>query len=53
MVTTMRDGRRDTTTMATMMVTDNDGNDNDVEGDCARSNEVNDDGDGATGDDDG
>jgi len=39
--------------MATTMVADNDGNDNDVEGDCAMSNEVDNDGDGATGDDDG
>ena len=41
------------TTMATTMVADNNGNDNNVDGDCATSNEVNDDGDGATGDDDG
>ncbi len=40
-------------TMATTMVADNNGNDNNVDGDCATSNEVNDDGDGATGDDDG
>jgi hypothetical protein len=41
--------------MATTMVADNNGddNDNDVEGDCATSNEVDDDGDCATGDDDG
>ncbi len=39
--------------MATTMVADNDGNDNDIDGDCATSNEVEDDGDGATGDDDG
>jgi hypothetical protein len=39
--------------MATTMVADNDGNDNDVDGDCATSNKVDDDGDGATGDDDG
>ena len=41
------------TTMATTMVADNNGNDNNVDGDCATSNEVNDDGGGATGDDDG
>ncbi len=35
------------------VVADNDGDDNDVEGDCATSNEVDDDGDCATGDDDG
>ena len=40
-------------TMATTMVADNDGDDNDVEGDCATSSEVDDDGDGATGDDNG
>ena len=39
--------------MATTMVADNDCDDNDVDGDCATSNEVADDGDGATGDDDG
>ena len=39
--------------MATTMVADNDGDDNDVDGDCVTSNEVKDDGDGATGDDDG
>ena len=39
--------------MATTMVADIDGDDNDFEGDCATSNEVDDDGDGATGDDDG
>jgi hypothetical protein len=33
------------------MVTDDD--DNDVNGDCATGNEVDDDGDGAMGDDDG
>jgi hypothetical protein len=33
------------------MVTDDD--DNDVDGDCATSNKVDDDGDGAMGDDDG
>jgi hypothetical protein len=33
------------------MVTDD--NDNDVNGDCATGNEVDDDGDGATGDNDG
>ena len=31
----------------------NDGDDNDVDGDCATSNEVDDDGNGATGDDNG
>ena len=36
--------------MATTMVTDDD--DIDVDGDCATGNKVNDDGDGATGDDD-
>jgi hypothetical protein len=39
--------------MATTMVADNDGDDNDVKGDCATSSEVDDDGDCATGDDDG
>jgi hypothetical protein len=39
------------TTMATTMVTDDD--DNDVDGDCATGNKVDDDGDGVTGDDDG
>jgi hypothetical protein len=38
-------------TMATTMVTDDD--DNDVDGDCATGNEVDDDGDGAKGKDDG
>ena len=38
--------------MATTMVTD-DGNNDDVDGDCVTGNEVEDDGDGATGDDDG
>jgi len=36
-----------------MMVADNDGDNNVIEGKCAMSNEVDDDGDGATGDDDG
>ena len=40
-------------TMATTMVADNDGDDNDVEGNCIMSKEVDDDGDDATGDDDG
>jgi hypothetical protein len=39
------------TTMATTMVTDDDNND--VDGDCATGNKVDDDGDGVTGDDDG
>jgi hypothetical protein len=37
--------------MVTTMVTNDD--DNDVDGDCVTGNEVDDDGDGATGDDDG
>ena len=41
------------TMMATTMVADIEGDNNDVEGDCATSNEVDDDGDGATGDVDG
>jgi hypothetical protein len=40
-------------TMATMMVADNDGDDNNADGDCAMSDEVDDDGDGATDEDDG
>jgi hypothetical protein len=35
--------------MVTTIVVDNDGDDNDVYGDCATSNEVDDDGDGTTG----
>ncbi len=40
--------------MATMMVADNDDDDSGVDhGDCATGNDVDNDGDGATGDDDG
>ncbi len=39
--------------MATTMVADGNDDDNDVDGDCVTGNEVDDDGDGATGDDDG
>jgi hypothetical protein len=39
--------------MATTMVADNDGDNNNVDGDRTTSNEVDDDGDGAMGDDDG
>jgi hypothetical protein len=39
--------------MATTMVADHEDDNNDVDGDCATGNEVDDDGNGATGDDDG
>ncbi len=39
--------------MAMTMVANDDDDNNNVDGDCATGNDVDDDGDGATGDDDG